>query len=67
MPEQEGIETIQTLRREAPGVAIIAISGAFGGEFLKTARLLGADAVLNKPVNGELLLAKVSEVLKMRR
>jgi PAS domain S-box-containing protein len=67
MPEQEGIETIRALRRDVPGVGIIAISGAFGGHFLKTAHLLGADAVLNKPVSAELLLARVAEVLKPRR
>ena len=67
MPEQEGIEVIQALRRDAPGVGIIAISGAFGGQFLKVAQALGADAVLSKPVSGELLLAKVAEVLKRIR
>jgi CheY-like chemotaxis protein len=67
MPEQEGIETIQALRRETPGVGIIAISGAFGGQFLKTAQMLGAAAVLNKPLTAELLLARVAEVLKARQ
>ncbi|MCX6627029.1 MAG: response regulator, partial [Candidatus Solibacter sp.] len=67
MPEQEGIETIQALRREAPGVGIIAISGAFEGRLLKAARLLGADAALSKPVAAELLLASVAEVLKSRQ
>jgi PAS domain S-box-containing protein len=63
MSEQEGIETIQALRREAPGVALIAISGAFEGQFLKIAQLLGADAVLRKPVSAKLLLATVAEAL----
>ena len=67
MPEQEGLETIQALGREAPGVGIIAVSGAFGGQFLKAAQLLGGDAVLSKPVSAELLLAKVAEVLARRR
>jgi CheY-like chemotaxis protein len=67
MPEQEGIETIRALRRETPGVAIIAISGAFGGQFLETAQMLGADAVLHKPVDAELLLATVAELLKRRQ
>jgi CheY-like chemotaxis protein len=67
MPEQEGIETIQVLRRRVPGVGIIAISGAFGGRFLTTAKMLGADMVLGKPVSAELLLAKVEEVLIERR
>jgi CheY-like chemotaxis protein len=63
MPGREGLETIQSLRRELPAVKIIAISGAFGGRFLESARLLGADAVLDKPVDAELLLSKVAEVL----
>jgi len=67
MPEQEGLTTIQTLRREDPGVGVIAISGAFGGRFLKTSQLLGSDAVLKKPVSAELLLAKVAELLKPRQ
>jgi two-component system, cell cycle sensor histidine kinase and response regulator CckA len=67
MPEQEGIETIRALRRNVPGVGVIAISGAFGDQFLKTAELLGADAVLSQPVSAELLLARVAEVLKPRR
>jgi len=41
MPEKEGIETIQLLRNEAPGIGIIAISGAFGGQFLGVAEALG--------------------------
>jgi PAS domain S-box-containing protein len=67
MPEGEGLETIKTIRRDVPGTGIIAISGAFGGQFLRPAQLLGADAVLSKPVSGELLLTKVAEVLKRRR
>ncbi len=67
MPELEGIETIRTLRREMPGVAIIAISGAFGGQFLTLAQKLGANEILTKPVSAELLLSKVHEVLRARR
>jgi hypothetical protein len=63
MPEQEGIETIRALRKEVPGVRILAVSGAFGGLFLSHARMLGADVVLSKPVSAELLLAKVAEAL----
>jgi signal transduction histidine kinase/DNA-binding response OmpR family regulator len=67
MPEQDGIETIQTLRKELPGIGIIAISGRFEAPYLKMAEMLGADAVLAKPVGTELLLARVAEVLKSRR
>jgi len=63
MPNQEGIETIQALRQQFPKVKIIAISGAFGGQFLSTARLLGADATLMKPVSPNQLRGTVAEVL----
>ena len=67
MPEQEGIETIQALRKEMPGIGIIAISGKSEGQYLKMAAILGADATLAKPVGAELLLATVAEVLASRR
>ena len=67
MPKQEGIATIQTLRKEMPGIGIIAITGKFEGPYLKIIELLGADAVMTKPLGAELLLAKVAEVLKLRR
>jgi len=67
MPEREGIETIRALRKEASGVGIIAISGALGPQFLEIARVLGAQAVLSKPLRADLLLAKVAEVLQSAR
>jgi len=67
MPEQEGIETILALRRELPSIGIIAISGAFDGQFLTVARAVGADATLDKPVGAETLLTTVVEVLSQRR
>lgn len=51
MPEQEGIETIRTLRTTRKDLKIIAVSGAFAGQFLRTAELLGANAVLPKPLD----------------
>ncbi len=56
MPEREGIETIELLRKGHPDLKIVAISGAFGGRFLKVAEALGAHATLLKPVSPELLL-----------
>jgi PAS domain S-box-containing protein len=67
MPEQEGIETIPVLHKEFPGIGIVAVSGAFGGQYLKPARMLGADAVLSKPIGAGVLLATVAEVLGSRR
>lgn len=67
MPEQEGIETIRELRKDATGIGIIAISGTFGKQFLNVAKMLGADAVLSKPLTPERLLATIAAVLKSRR
>jgi CheY-like chemotaxis protein len=59
MPEQEGIDTIIQIRRERPGIKIIAISG--GGrirniDFLEMAQSLGADEVIAKPFGADELL-----------
>src|SRR5947209_3814420 len=50
MPEQDGVETIAQLRKLAPHVKIIAISGnPLGDKMLTVAQKLGAIAVLQKP------------------
>lgn len=63
MPEQEGIETIKALRREYPEIKVIAMSGAFGGDYLRIAAYLGAHATLAKPIQMEALLRLVEETL----
>ena len=63
MPEREGLEIIEILRQERPDLKIVAVSGAFGGTFLQAAQLLGAHAILLKPVSPDRLLAAVREVL----
>ena len=40
------------------------MSGAFCCQFLKPARMMGADAVMGKPVGADLLLARVTKVLQ---
>jgi signal transduction histidine kinase/CheY-like chemotaxis protein len=63
MPEQEGLETLRHLRATRPELPVIAISGAFGGSFLKTARRFGAIATLPKPIDSEELLRAVRQAL----
>jgi CheY-like chemotaxis protein len=67
MPNQEGLETIQILRQQAPVVAIVAISGAFREEYLEIARKLGAEVALAKPMTPEQLLGAVSQALASRK
>jgi CheY-like chemotaxis protein len=60
MPESDGFEAINAFRQEFPATRIVAISG--GGErakhdYLASARLMGVDATLQKPVDIEVLLA----------
>ena len=63
MPEQDGIKTIRMIRYEYPELKILTISGAFGPEFLRASRILGAAASLPKPVDIGTLLHTVKEVL----
>ena len=67
MPEMNGVEVLMALRKESPGLRVIAISG--GGKFykpaeaLENARLLGAHAGLDKPFELWRLLEAVDEAL----
>jgi CheY-like chemotaxis protein len=47
MPEQEGLETIQAIRRERPKLKIIAMSGS-EPVMLRMAERLGANATFSK-------------------
>ncbi|HWB52061.1 MAG TPA: response regulator [Stellaceae bacterium] len=58
MPNQEGLETILTLRRDDNPVKIIAISGT-DAEMLETARLIGADDIIEKPFRAHELVSRV--------
>ena len=69
MPEKDGIETITDLKRQCPGVKVIAISG---GErrpegvfhnYLHSATLLGANRAMQKPIANEDLLNVVRDML----
>jgi CheY-like chemotaxis protein len=66
MPNMEGVETIMALRKLAPDVRLVAISG--GGrvgakDFLNAAKRLGADRVLPKPFDDDELVAMVKELM----
>jgi CheY-like chemotaxis protein len=60
MPEQEGLETIKSVRRKHPGIKIIAMSTEPAGHYLHAAKLLGAQSAMDKPLTGEVLLAAVA-------
>lgn len=64
MPEQEGIETIQQFHQFYPHMKIIAISGAYGSDYLRIAKHLGAHEVMQKPLRLELVLNTVSRLTR---
>lgn len=66
MPDTDGLEIIQLLRRMDPQVRILAISG--GGrvdaeEYLSVAQKFGAIGVLPKPFSGQELKQSVERAL----
>ena len=63
MPEQEGLETIRFICRHWPHMPVIAISGVLGGAYLEFAKKLGADAVLRKPFEADVILNEVRRLV----
>jgi YesN/AraC family two-component response regulator len=67
MPEQEGVETIQAIRKHHPGMRVIAMSG--GGRYddseyyLSAARWFGSDFSLSKPFTANELITAVDNLL----
>jgi len=70
MPDIEGLETIIAAKKAHPTGKIIAISGGAragsgaGIDYLKQARLLGADATLDKPFSTADLFRTVERTLQ---
>ncbi|THJ25021.1 MAG: response regulator [Nitrospira sp. CG24E] len=68
MPEQDGLETIATLRREFPNVKVIAITGSSEMigilNFLDVAKMLGAHRTLQKPFEMKTLIETVQAELQ---
>jgi CheY-like chemotaxis protein len=60
MPDTDGLETINQFRTNFPHVRIIAMSGGGASireaDYLSTATVAGADAVLRKPFSKESLI-----------
>ncbi|MGH7220426.1 MAG: response regulator [Nitrospiraceae bacterium] len=68
MPDQDGLETTATLRREFPNVNVIAITGGSDMigilNFLDVAKMLGAHSTLQKPFEMKVLLDMVQAELQ---
>ena len=59
MPETDGLELLQAFHRGFPETKIVVVSGGgkrAKGDYLASAKLIGADATFEKPVEIEALL-----------
>ncbi|MBF0094519.1 MAG: response regulator [Alphaproteobacteria bacterium] len=66
MPNREGIEAITVMKRENPGVKVLAISGggrAHAMDLLAVAPSAGADATLEKPFRASDLLEWIERLM----
>ena len=67
MPGMDGIELIKQLRKAKADVRILAISGGGmhndPGMATSLAKLAGADRVMAKPIQNDVLLRKVAEMV----
>lgn len=67
MPEMDGLEIIEALRREFPATGVVAISGVAsktGTDFLEVAAEIGARRVLRKPFGIPELVDAVRDALR---
>lgn len=71
MPEQDGYEVIMDLVRRTPKIRIIVMSGGAAKlntqDLLTTAKLMGADRALAKPLDFINFKAVVQEVLDLKK
>ena len=66
MPGKEGFETIIDMKEELPQAKVIAVSGGSmtnPEEYLRSARMLGADITLAKPFTHDQLVDAVRSLL----
>jgi CheY-like chemotaxis protein len=53
MPDEDGFTLIRELRRRSPNLAIVAVSGVYQEHVLESAKSIGANETLRKPIRSE--------------
>jgi CheY-like chemotaxis protein len=69
MPDQDGIGTINELKKRFPEIKIIAISGGgrmLSKDYLGIAKILGAHHTFTKPFDTKLFLNTVHELISLQ-
>ncbi len=69
MPNKEDLETIRQMKKEAPRLPILAMSGGhYGSETnLRSACLLGAERVYLKPFSLQEMAESIKEILAIQK
>ena len=67
MYEMDGFAVLRAVRSKHPELKIIIASGFLHGKMLEPAKLLGADATLDKDMIAELLLPMVRNLLENQK
>ena len=70
MPNVDGIEVLNAIKKEHPSIPVIVISG--GGRIsadmcLQSAKLIGATEVLHKPIDTDALINAVDKALNQAK
>lgn len=68
MPGRDGIETISDVKRQVPALPVIGVIGMgiwFDDSYVRVMELLGAEAVLVKPIDEAALLDVVRRAVAM--
>ncbi len=63
MPDMDGIETIQYMRKTHPTLPVIAMTGQVQAPYLRAATLFGVKATLQKPFTFEQLQGALAKAL----
>ena len=66
IPEAERMEAMHAILAARPAPKVVATAGALGPRTLRAADLLGAQAVLRKPLSSKMVVARVRELLRPR-
>jgi len=66
MPEMSGLETLTRMKRIAPKVPVVVITGNATDKLINEAGVLGACRVMYKPVRLEMFLSEISSALLKR-
>jgi uncharacterized protein (TIGR03437 family) len=66
LPQDANLDSIRSMRKAYPELKIVALSAQLGPDALRAADILGAQAVLTKPLHAAAVLTRVRTLLQRR-